>query len=56
MEKITLDITRKTLEELGVQPDYIVQQLGMMNPLDMKPEYIKAFLCLQPGQQEIVSS
>lgn len=56
MEKIKMDITRKTLEEVGISPDYIVHCIAMMNPVDVKPEYIKGYLLLHPERQTLVSS
>lgn len=56
MDKITMDITRTTLQEVGVRPDYIVNCIAMMNPIDVKPEYVKAYLLLHPERQTLVSS
>jgi hypothetical protein len=55
MDKIKMDITRKTLDELGVEISCILHGIESMNPLDMKPEYIKAYLLLR-YEQELVSS
>jgi hypothetical protein len=56
MQKVKVDITRQTLEELGVRTSCILQGIESMSPLDMKPEYIKAYLLLRLEPQELVSS
>jgi hypothetical protein len=56
MDKVKMDITNKTLEELGVRTSSILQGLEAMNPMDMKPEYIKAYLLLRHEQQDYVPS
>lgn len=56
MDKVRMDITRRTLEELGVRTSYILQGIESMDPLTMKPEYIKAYLLLRLEPQELVSS
>lgn len=56
MDKLVMDITRQTLQEVGVDPDYIVRCIAMMHPLDVKPTYVKGYRALLPEQQELVSS
>jgi hypothetical protein len=56
MDKIKMDITRETLEELGVRTSCVLQGIESMDPLTMKPEYIKAYLLLRQAQQDYVSS
>lgn len=48
MGKIVFDITRKSLEEVGVDPDYILMRISLMYPTDVQPLWVRGFLSLQP--------
>lgn len=51
-----MDITRETLSDVGVDPDFIIDRIRAMNAIDVKPEYVKGYFCLLPVQPEPVST
>lgn len=51
-----MDITRESLTDVGVDPDFIVDRIRLMQASSVKPEYVRGYFCLLPAQSEPVST